>query len=146
MKTVAEILKSKRDRKVYTITAEASVLEAIRLMAEAGIGALVVMDGEQVAGIVTERDYSRKIILKDRSSSSTAVRDIMTGKVIYVQPGDSNEGCMALMTEKRVRHLPVMDDGKLVGLVSIGDLVKDIIDEQEFIIDQLERYIAGVRG
>ena len=146
MKTVAEILKSKRDRKVYTITAEASVLEAIRLMAEAGIGALVVMDGEQVAGMVTERDYSRKIILKDRSSSSTAVRDIMTGKVIYVQPGDSNEGCMALMTEKRVRHLPVMDDGKLVGLVSIGDLVKDIIDEQEFIIDQLERYIAGVRG
>lgn len=146
MKTVAEILKSKRDRKVYTITAEASVLEAIRLMAEAGIGALVVMDGEQVAGIVTERDYSRKIILKDRSSSSTAVRDIMTGKVIYVQPGDSNEGCMALMTERRVRHLPVMDDGKLVGLVSIGDLVKDIIDEQEFIIDQLERYIAGVRG
>lgn len=146
MKTVAEILKSKGSPVVYTIGPDSSVYEAIKLMAQHSIGALVVLEGEQVVGIVTERDYSRKVILMDRSSSSTPVRAIMTGAVIYVQPGDDNQSCMALMTERRLRHLPVMADGKLVGLISIGDLVKDIINEQEFIISQLERYISGVRG
>ncbi len=146
MKTVAEILKSKANPMVYTIGPDSSVYEAIKMMAQYSIGALVVREGEQVVGIVTERDYSRKVILKDRSSSSTPVRDIMTSTVVYVQPGDDNQACMALMTELRVRHLPVMNDGHLVGLISIGDLVKDIINEQEFIITQLERYITGVRG
>lgn len=146
MKPVGDILKSKGSHKVHTISPDSSVLDAIRSMAEHGIGALVVMENDNIVGIVTERDYSRKVILMNRSSSSTPVRDIMTSNVIYVRPSDSNEDCMALMTEKRLRHLPVMDDGKLVGLVSIGDLVKDIIQEQEFIITQLERYISGVRG
>lgn len=146
MKTVGDILKSKASHEVHTISPDASVLDAIRSMAEHGIGALVVMENDDVVGIVTERDYSRKVILMNRSSSNTPVRDIMTGNVIYVRPSDNNEGCMALMTEKRLRHLPVMEDGRLVGMVSIGDLVKDIIQEQEFIITQLERYISGVRG
>jgi len=146
MKPVGEVLKSKASQKVHIIAPDASVLDAIKSMAEHGIGALLVMENDRVVGIVTERDYSRKVILMNRSSSTTPVRDIMTGNVIYVRPGDSNEYCMALMTEKRLRHLPVMDDGNLIGMVSIGDLVKDIIQEQEFIITQLERYISGVKG
>lgn len=146
MKTVGDILKSKASHQVHTIAPDASVLDAIKSMAEHGIGALIVMENDEIVGIVTERDYSRKVILMNRSSSTTPVRDIMTGNVIYVRPTDSNEDCMAVMTEKRLRHLPVMEDGRLVGMVSIGDLVKDIIQEQEFIITQLERYISGVRG
>jgi len=143
MKTVAEILKIKASKAVHTITPDATVLEAITKMAEHGIGALPVVDGEEVVGIITERDYARKIILKQRASATTRVRDVMTQAVIYVQPGDTNEDCMALMTERRLRHLPVMANGQLIGLISIGDLVKDIIAEQQFIINQLERYIAG---
>jgi CBS domain-containing protein len=146
MKTVGDILKTKASHQVHTIAPDASVLDAIKSMAEYGIGALIVMENDEIVGIVTERDYSRKVILMNRSSSTTPVRDIMTSNVIYVRPADSNEECMALMTEKRLRHLPVMEDGRLVGMVSIGDLVKDIIQEQEFIITQLERYISGVRG
>ena len=146
MKTVGEILKSKANKNVYTIAPDASVLDAIKLMAQHSIGALVVLERDKVVGIVTERDYSRKVILMNRSSSSTPVQDIMTSSVIYVRPSDDNEACMALMTEKRLRHLPVMEDDRLVGMISIGDLVKDVIEQQEFIITQLERYISGVRG
>lgn len=146
MKTVAHILESKRERTVYTITPEASVLDAVQRMAECGVGALLVMEGEKISGIVTERDYARKMILKGRSSNDTPVRDIMTSPVMYVRPQQSNEECMKLMTENRLRHLPVMDGSKLVGLISIGDLVKDIISEQQFLIEQLEHYITGQRA
>ncbi len=146
MKTVAQILRSKPDQTVYTITPTASVFDAVKLMAEKSIGALVVMAEEQVVGIITERDYARKIILMARSSKDTPVRDIMTSAVMYVRPDQASEECMVLMTENRLRHLPVMEGGKLIGLVSIGDLVKDIISEQKFMIQQLEHYITGERG
>ena len=146
MKSVASILKSKSDPTVYTIAPNASVFDALELMAEKSIGALVVMEGEQVVGIITERDYARKVILMARSSKVTPVRDIMTSSVMYVRPDHASDECMVLMTENRLRHLPVMDGGKLVGLISIGDLVKDIISEQKFIIEQLEHYITGDRG
>jgi CBS domain-containing protein len=146
MKTVAQILRSKPDQAVYTITPTASVFDAVKLMAEKSIGALVVMAEEQVVGIITERDYARKIILVARSSKDTPVRDIMTSAVMYVRPDQASEECMVLMTEDRLRHLPVMEGGKLIGLVSIGDLVKDIISEQKFMIQQLEHYITGERG
>jgi CBS domain-containing protein len=145
MKPVGHILKSKPDRTVYTIAPTASVFDALQLMAEKSIGALVVTEGEQVVGIITERDYARKVILMARSSKETTVRDIMTSSVMYVRPDHTSEECMVLMTENRLRHLPVMDSGKLVGLISIGDLVKDIISEQKFIIEQLEHYITGER-
>jgi CBS domain-containing protein len=143
MATVAQILKSKPDRAVHTIASTATVLEAVQRMAEKNIGALVVVDGGKVAGVVTERDYARKVALLGRSSKDTPVREIMTAGVMYVPPERTSEECMALMTENRFRHLPVLDQGKLVGLVSIGDLVKDVISEQKFIIEQLEHYIAG---
>lgn len=143
MKTVAEILKSKSSSQVYSIEPTITVLEAISLMADKSVGALVVVEGEEVVGIVTERDYARKIVLMERSSYNTDVRDIMTIDVITVHPGQSNEFCMGLMTEKRLRHLPVLEDGKLIGLVSIGDLVKDIISDQQSMIRQLEQYIRG---
>jgi CBS domain-containing protein len=120
-----------------------SVFDAIKLMADKNIGALLVLEGDKIVGIITERDYARKVIVTGRSSKDTAVREIMTSQVMYVRPNQSNEECMALMTDNRVRHLPVMDSGKLVGLISIGDLVKDIISEQKFIIEQLEHYITG---
>ena len=146
MKSVAHILKSKADPTVYTITPTASVFDALKLMAEKSIGALVVTEGEEVVGIITERDYARKVILMARSSKDTPVRGIMTSSVMYVRSDNTSEECMLLMTENRLRHLPVMDGGKLVGLVSIGDLVKDIISEQKFIIEQLEHYITGERS
>ncbi len=146
MKSVAHILKSKPDPTVYTITPTASVFDALKLMAEKSIGALVVIEREQVVGIITERDYARKVILMARASKETPVRDIMTSSVMYVRSGHTSEECMVLMTENRLRHLPVMDSGKLVGIISIGDLVKDIISEQKFIIEQLEHYITGERG
>lgn len=143
MKTVAELLRSKPDHTVYTISPATFVFDAVKLMADKNIGALMVMDGEKIVGIFTERDYARKIILLGKASKETPVRDIMTSSVIYVHPGQTNEECMALMTEHRLRHLPVLVDGKLVGLISIGDLVKDIISEQKFIIDQLIHYITS---
>ena len=146
MTIVAHILKSKPDQTVYTITPTASVFDAVKRMAEKSIGALVVTEGEQVVGIITERDYARKIILMARASKETPVRDIMTSSVMYVRPDQTSQECMVLMTENRLRHLPVMDGGKLIGLISIGDLVKDIISEQKFIIEQLEHYITGERG
>jgi CBS domain-containing protein len=145
MKTVAQILRSKPDQAVYTITPTTTVFDALKLMAEKSIGALLIVDGERIVGIMTERDYARKVILMSRSSIETPVRDIMTSEVLYVRPDQSSEECMALMTENRMRHLPVMDRGTLIGLISIGDLVKAIISEQKFIIEQLEHYITGDR-
>ena len=156
MKSVAAVLKSKGDQTVYTISPSASVLDAITLMADKKIGALLVAEDSDdaaartaephIIGIITERDYARRVILKGRSSKDTPVRDVMTPHVLYVRPDQTNEECMVLVTDNRLRHLPVMDNGKLVGLISIGDLVKDIISEQRFIIEQLEHYIRGERG
>ncbi len=146
MTTAAQILSSKPDKTIYTTTPTASVFDAVKLMAEKNIGALIVMEGKTVVGLITERDYARKIVLMARSSRETPVRDIMTSQVIYVRSDQTAEECMALITEKRLRHLPVMDNGKLIGLISIGDLVKDIISEQQFTIQQLEHYITGERG
>ena len=146
MKSVAEILRSKPEQAVHTITPSASVFDAVKLMAQKSIGALLVMEDLKIDGIITERDYARKIVLMGRSSKETPVRDIMTSRVMCVRPDQTNEECMALMTDNRVRHLPVMDNGKLIGLISIGDLVKDIIAEQKFTIQQLEHYIMGDRG
>ena len=146
MTTVTEILSSKANPTIHTIDPSASVYEAVRLMAQENIGALVVVEHDRVVGIVTERDYARKVALMARASRDTPLRDIMTSPVMYVQPRQTSEECMALMTENRLRHLPVMDGGKLIGLISIGDLIKDIISEQKFIIEQLEHYISGQRG
>ena len=143
MTTVAEILKSKPDNSVYTIAPDATVFEAVSLMAQKNIGALLVVERDRVVGIVSERDYARKVALMARSSRETALRDIMSSPVMFVPPSQTSDECMALMTENRLRHLPVMEDGKLLGLISIGDLVKNIISEQQFIIEQLEHYISG---
>lgn len=143
MKTAADLLKAKTHQTVLTIHPAASVFEALKVMAAENIGALLVMDGEQVAGIISERDYARKIILMSRSSRETPVSDIMTSAVMYVRPTQTTEECMVLMTENRLRHLPVMEGSQLLGLISIGDLVKSIISDQKFMIEQLEHYISG---
>lgn len=145
MSTVAQILRTKPTQTVHTIAPQFTVYEAVKAMAAHGIGALLVMDGERIVGIVTERDYARKIVLAGRASKETPVAEIMTRAVLFVSPQQMTEECMALMTENRVRHLPVLDNGRLVGLVSIGDLVKDIISEQRFIIEELQRYVTGSR-
>lgn len=146
MKTVAEILKAKGDQAVHSIGPDASVYDAVALMAQKNIGALLVMEGERIVGMLSERDYARKVVLMARSSKDTPLREIMTTSVIYVRPDQTSEECMALMTQSRVRHLPVIDEGKLAGLISIGDLVKGIISEQKFIIEQLQHYITGERA
>ncbi|WJF92146.1 CBS domain-containing protein [Paraburkholderia bonniea] len=146
MTSVAQVLKSKPDAAtVYTIAASDSVFDAVKLMAEKQIGALVVIENEAIVGIITERDYARKVVLLDRASKATAVRDIMSRAVRFVRLDETTEDCMALMTERRMRHLPVIDQDRLVGMVSIGDLVKNIIAEQQFTIQQLEHYITGER-
>lgn len=146
MKGVAQILRGKPSKTVHAIGPNDTVYDAVKRMAEHGIGGLLVMEGEKIVGIVTERDYARKIALAGRTSKETPVSAIMTTQVLCVGPQQTTEECMAIMTENRVRHLPVLDKGKLIGLVSIGDLVKDIISEQQFIIEQLEHYIAGDHG
>jgi CBS domain-containing protein len=144
MTTAAQILQSKPDgATTFTTTPDALVIDAVRQMAQKNVGALVVMEGEAVVGIVTERDYARKVILLARSSRVAQVQDIMTSPVMYVRPTQTVEECMALMTDKRLRHLPVVDDGRLLGVISIGDLVKQVIADQKFIIDQLAHYITG---
>ena len=145
MKTAADILASKSDRAVHTIAASTSVFDAVRRMAEKSVGALVVVENDRVVGIVSERDYARKIVLMVRSSKDTPVRDIMSSPVLFVRPEQTSEDCMALMTENRLHRLPIMHSDRLVGLISIGDLVKDIISEQQFVIEQLEHYISGQR-
>ncbi|KIG03592.1 CBS domain-containing protein [Caballeronia concitans] len=143
MATVAEVLNSKPDQTVYTVAETSPVYDAIKLMADKHIGAVLVTKGDEIVGIMTERDYARKVVLMDRSSKETPVRDIMTSHVRYVRLDQTTDDCMALMTDKRMRHLPVIDNGKLVGMISIGDLVKNIISEQQFTIKQLEYYIRG---
>jgi CBS domain-containing protein len=143
MKPIAEILKAKPGQTIHSISPSASVFDAVKQMADKHIGALLVMDGGSISGIITERDYARKVIVKGKSSKDTPVRDIMSSPVLYVRPDQTNEECMALMTDHRLRHLPVVDGGNVVGLVSIGDLVKDIISEQRFVIEQLQHYIMG---
>jgi CBS domain-containing protein len=145
MKSVAQLLKAKNGGIIYSISPNASVLDGVKMLAEKGIGAILVMEGDKLVGIFSERDYARKIILQGKSSKDTKVREIMTSNVLCVNPDQTNEECMALMTNKRIRHLPVLDGGKVVGVLSIGDLVKDIISEQQFLIQQLEHYIHGER-
>ena len=140
MITVRQLL-DKKGRQIFSIAPGTAVLEAIRLMAERHVGALLVMEGETLSGIVSERDYARKVIPMGRSSADTPVRDIMTAAVITVQPETPVEKCMQVMTERRVRHLPVIEAGRVVGMVSIGDLVKAVIAEQQQHIEQLESYI-----
>jgi CBS domain-containing protein len=145
MKTVAQILGSKPDQSVHTVEPTASVYDAVKLMADKNVGALVVTERGKVVGIVSERDYARKVVLLARSSQDTPLSEIMSSPVMYVRPEQTSDDCMALMTENRLRHLPVMQGDRLVGLVSIGDLVKATISEQQFIIEQLEHYISGQR-
>ncbi len=142
MKTVRDILETK-GRSVWTVDPESSVFDALRLMDEKEVGALVVLEGTRVAGIISERDYARKVILHGRASPTTLVKEIMTSHVAYTHLDQPIEECMAIMTDKRIRHLPVIENGKLIGIISIGDLVKAIIADQKFTIEQLERYIAG---
>jgi CBS domain-containing protein len=140
MKTVQQMLEGKTQR-LLSISPDATVYDALDLMARHDVGALVVLDGERLAGIFSERDYARKVILFGKSSRETLVREIMTDKVLCVRPDQSVDQCMALMTDKRVRHLPVLDHKKVIGVISIGDVVKEVISEQQFVIEQLEQYI-----
>ena len=142
MTTIKQILDTK-GYAVWSIHPQESVFAAIQQMAEREVGALVVLEGDAVVGIISERDYARKVTLQGRSDHETAVRDIMTPHVICVRLDQSLEECMTIVTERRIRHLPVLDRGRLVGIISIGDLVKTIIAEQQFIIEQLEHYISG---
>lgn len=144
MKNVEQILKTKSQHQtVYTIGPDDSVLDALKMLAEKNIGALPVVEDDQVVGIVSERDYARKLVLKGRSSAATPVREIMSSPVVTVDPKQNLEYCMNLMTNRHLRHLPVVDNGQLLGLLSIGDLVKETIAEQANLILQLEQYIRG---
>jgi len=142
MKVVRDILKVKGSD-VWCVAPDATVFDALQRMAEKEVGALVVTEADKVVGLISERDYARKVILHGRASPTTLVKEIMTSSVVYIRLDQPIDECMALMTAKRVRHLPVIEDEKLVGLISIGDLVKSIIADQQFIIEQLERYIKG---
>lgn len=142
MKTVKDVLNAKV-KQISSIAPDATVFEALKLMAEKEVGALLVMEGDRLIGILSERDYARKVIIQGKSSKETSVREIMSEKVMVVNPANTIEECMALMTEKYVRHLPVVENGKVTGVVSIGDVVKCIISEQHFIIDNLVKYITG---
>ncbi|MGF6857554.1 CBS domain-containing protein [Paraburkholderia sp. CI3] len=143
MASVAELLRAKASRTVWSIEASASVRNAISIMAHREVGALIATHDGRIAGIVTERDYARKIVLMERSSTNTPVRDIMATAVRYVSPEQTTDECMAIMTEHRIRHLPVISAGQVTGMVSIGDLIKNLISEQEHTIRQLEHYIHG---
>ncbi len=141
MASVKQVLQTK-GHEIWSVGPEVSVYDAIAEMAQKGVGALVVLEGETLVGVVSERDYARKVVLQGRSSRDTTIRDIMTTRVAYARPDQSVEDCMAVMTDKRIRHLPVLDGDKLVGMISIGDLVKSIIEEQQHVIEQLEQYIS----
>ena len=145
MKTVREILLSKGNQ-VWTVSPDTSVFTALQLMAEKNTGALLVMKDDKVVGIMTERDYARKVVLLGKFSKDILVQEIMSSTIFYVGTSFSTEECMALMIDKRVRHLPVIENEKLGGIISIGDVVKAVIDEKEFLISQLEHYIKGERG
>ncbi len=142
MKLVSDILNSK-GHEIWAVKPDDTVFDSLQLMAEKEVGALLVMDADKLVGIVTERDYARKVILEGKSSKSSSVTEIMTKQVLCVAPERTIEECMALMTDKRARHLPVLDHKRVIGLVSIGDLVKAMISEQKMLIDQLQHYISG---
>jgi CBS domain-containing protein len=142
MGTVESILKTK-GRQVWSVAPQSTVLDALRMMAEHEIGAVLVLQNKELLGIITERDYARKVVLAGRSSKDAKVSEVMTTNMVCVAPERSVDECMALMTDKRLRHLPVLKDRRVVGLISIGDLVKSKIDDQEFTIAQLQSYIAG---
>ena len=142
MTTVQDVLKEK-GHIVWTVTPLAKVIAALKLMAKKNIGALVVMHRNKLVGIITERDYARKVILKGRTSLETPVKDIMTRNVYYAAPDTSTQECMAIMTKNRIRHLPVIQKEKLVGIISIGDIVRSVISQQKITIDHLENYIMG---
>ena len=144
MTTVQRLLQHK-GHTVWSIPPDASVFEAVQLMADKRVGALMVVDRNELVGLISERDYAREIVLKDRASRDTPVSAIMTQRVLYVRPQQTLEECMALMTEKHLRHLPVLDNGRLIGVVSMRDVVKDLIAEKEFLIEQMENYIADRR-
>ena len=142
MQTIRDILRAK-GTDVWCVEPDATVFDALRRMAGKEIGALVVTEGAQVVGLISEREYARKVVLAGRTSPTTLVREIMITPVMYIHLDQTIEECMSLMTEKRTRHLPVIEDGKLVGLISIGDIVKSIIADQQFLIEQLVRYVSG---
>ena len=142
MKTVRDILKAKGSD-VFSVRPDDTVFDSLQLMADKGVGALLVMDGEKLLGIVTERDYARKVILEGKSSRTSSVDEVMTRRVLCASPERTVDECMALMTDKRARHLPVLDHKQVVGVISIGDLVKAMISEQQVLIDQLQHYISG---
>ena len=145
MTTIAQLLREK-GHAVFSIGPDETVYEALQKMAEANVGCLVVLEDGKLVGIISERDYARNVVLKGRTSPATHVREIMNTAVLYVTPDRTVEECMALMTDRRIRHLPVIDQGQLIGLISIGDLVKSIISDQKFMIDQLEHFIYGQRS
>lgn len=142
MTTVNDLLRNKPSE-LWSVSPDDSVLDAIELMADKNIGAVLVKDGDRLVGVMSERDYARKLVLTNRTSGDTSVGDVMTTQVSVVSPTHEIEECLALMTDKHFRHLPVMEDDQLIGLVSIGDLVKAIIADKQFMIDQLEEYISG---
>lgn len=144
MKTVRQIL-DKKGRGAYSVSSDSSVFDALKLMADKNIGAVMVASEDKVVGILSERDYARKVILHGKSSKDTTVREIMTEKVLYVKPENTTTDCMALMSDKKIRHLPVIEADKLTGVISIGDIVQAIIEEDKYIIEQLENYITGGR-
>ncbi len=144
MKTIRQLLAGK-GHEIVSAKPDTSVYEALELMGEHNIGALLVLEGDNLVGIFSERDYARKVVLKGKSSRGTVLEETMSRKVACVRTDQTIEECMALMTDKRIRHLPVLEDDKLVGVISIGDVVKAVISEQEFLISQLENYITGIR-
>jgi len=142
MQTVRQLLGTKSPE-IHAVAPQSAVIDAIRLMAEKGIGAVLVMDGARLAGILSERDYARKIVLRDRSSRDTPVASIMTADLVTVTPADTVEDCLQLVTDRRIRHLPVVEGGAVVGVISIGDLVKAVIEQQRRELGQLQQYIVG---
>lgn len=146
MTTVIQLL-GKKGTAVYSVGPDETVFQALQKMSAANVGCLVVMDGERLVGVISERDYARNVVLRGRTSSTTPIWEIMNTKIIYAKPDQTVEECMAVMTDKRIRHLPVIDreQDKIVGVISIGDLVKSIISDQKFIIEQLEHFIQGQR-
>ena len=144
MKTVGQLLQAK-GLDVWSVAPGTSVYATLQLMSDKNVGAVLVFDAGQLAGIFSERDYARKVVLKGKTSRDTPVREVMTSRVVCIRPEQTIEDCMALMTDKRIRHLPVLEDNRVIGVISIGDVVKAIISEQSFIIAQLENYITGAR-
>lgn len=142
MRPIKQLLDGKPSHEIFKVSPDVSVLDALKLLAETDVGALLVMDGDRMVGIFSERDYARRVVLQGKSSRQTPVREVMTDRIVCVQPNQTIEEAMAMMTEVRCRHLPVVEHGRVIGVVSIGDLVKEIISEQEFLIQQLETYIT----